>query len=174
MLPGSAVVVTGFEPGSPARAAGIRTGDLITEVQSRPVAAPIDVQLAVDALRAGDTIELGVQRGSPPVHRRASVWGRARPGPAMSFRDPLVLLGLVAVPAVIALHRRRRRGDAAAMAAFSSAALLASVAPRRPGWRVHVPVAALAAATGAARRRRRPSPAGGVGGAARRRGDARR
>jgi Ca-activated chloride channel homolog len=64
----------------------------------------------------------------------------------MSFRDPLVLIALVAVPVVIALHRRRRRGDAAAMAAFSSAPLLASVAPRRPGWRVHVPVAALAAA----------------------------
>ena len=64
----------------------------------------------------------------------------------MSFRDPLVLIALVAVPVVIALHRRRRRGDAAAMAAFSSAPLLASVAPRRPGWRIHVPAGALAAA----------------------------
>ena len=72
VLPGSAVVVTGFERGSPARAAGLRTGDLITEVQSRPVAAPVDVRLAVDALREGDRIELGVQRGGHPytVHVR--------------------------------------------------------------------------------------------------------
>ena len=72
VLPGSAVVVTGFEAGSPARAAGLRTGDLITEVESRPVAAPVDVRLAVDALRAGDTIELGLQRGGHPytVHVR--------------------------------------------------------------------------------------------------------
>src|SRR5207245_418258 len=41
---------------------------------------------------------------------------------------------------------RRRRGDAAAMAAFSSAALLPSVAPRRPGWRANVPLIALAVA----------------------------
>jgi len=64
----------------------------------------------------------------------------------MSFRTPLVLVALVAVPVVIALYRRRRRADAAAMSAFSSTALLASVAPRRPGWRVNLPVAALAAA----------------------------
>jgi PDZ domain-containing protein len=82
VLPGSAVVVTGFEPGSPARAAGMRNGDLITEVQSRPVAAPVDVRLAVDALREGDTIELGVQRGSHPYTVRVRLAGRsAQSGP---------------------------------------------------------------------------------------------
>ena len=56
---------------------GLRTGDLITEVQSRPVAAPVDVQLAVDALRQGDTIELGVQRGSRPYTVRVRLGGRS-------------------------------------------------------------------------------------------------
>ncbi len=64
----------------------------------------------------------------------------------MSFRTPLLLLGLVLVPLLIAAHRRRRRADAAATRAFAATPLLPSVAPRRPGWRAHVPAAAVAGA----------------------------
>ena len=60
----------------------------------------------------------------------------------MSFRSPLILLALLALPMLVALYRRaqlRRRVEAAA---FATAALEPSVAPRRPGWRRHLPMAA--------------------------------
>jgi S1-C subfamily serine protease len=76
------VVVTGVRPGSPAGAAGVRAGDVITEVQSRPVAAPIDVTLAVDALQAGETLELAGQHGSQPYTVRVRLAARdAKSGP---------------------------------------------------------------------------------------------
>lgn len=62
----------------------------------------------------------------------------------MSFGAPLVLLGLVALPALTALYLREQRRRAAAMSAFVATPLLASVAPRRPGWRRHAPYVLLA------------------------------
>ena len=59
----------------------------------------------------------------------------------MSFQQPLLLLALIAVPAAVAFYlaaeRRRRRREHA----FASPATAASVLPRRPGWRRHVPPA---------------------------------
>jgi len=76
------VVVTEVRPGSPAGAAGVRGGDVISEVQSRPVAAPIDVTLAVDALQAGDTLELVGRHGSHPYTVRVRLAARdAKSGP---------------------------------------------------------------------------------------------
>jgi len=57
----------------------------------------------------------------------------------VSFAAPLVLLGLVALPALAALYAREQRRRANAMTAFVATPLLASVAPRRPGWRRHAP-----------------------------------
>ncbi len=62
----------------------------------------------------------------------------------MSFGAPLVLLGLVALPALAALYGSEQRRRAAAMSAFVATPLLASVAPRRPGWRRHAPYGLLA------------------------------
>lgn len=70
-LSNGSVIVSSVVPGSPAAQAGVRTGDVITEVQSRPVGAPIDVTEAVDALRAGDTIEIKLLRGSDMYTARA-------------------------------------------------------------------------------------------------------
>jgi Ca-activated chloride channel family protein len=63
--------------------------------------------------------------------------------PALSFGAPLVLLGLLAVLLLAGYYvdRQRRRGSVAPT--FAAALMLASVAPRRPGWRRHIPVAAL-------------------------------
>ncbi len=61
----------------------------------------------------------------------------------MSFAAPLVLLGLIALPAAAALYVNEQRRRSRAMSAFVSTALLASVAPRRPGWRRHAPYALL-------------------------------
>lgn len=61
----------------------------------------------------------------------------------MSFAAPLVLLGLIALPAAAAIYVAEQRRRTRAMGAFVSTALLASVAPRRPGWRRHAPYALL-------------------------------
>jgi len=58
----------------------------------------------------------------------------------MSFQQPLLLLALLAVPAAVAFYlaaeRRRRRREHA----FAAPATAASVVPRRPGWRRHMPL----------------------------------
>ena len=61
----------------------------------------------------------------------------------MSFGAPLVLLGLIALPAAAVIYVAEQRRRARAMSAFVATALLASVAPRRPGWRRHAPYALL-------------------------------
>jgi Ca-activated chloride channel homolog len=59
----------------------------------------------------------------------------------MSFGAPLFLVALVLVPPALWLyvrHLRRRRAQAAR---FANPALMPVVAPKRPGWRAHAPVA---------------------------------
>lgn len=64
----------------------------------------------------------------------------------MSFAQPLFLLALLLVPAAILAYVRHERTRRAAAAAFAAPALQASVAPSRPGWRRHVPLAVYALA----------------------------
>jgi Ca-activated chloride channel homolog len=61
----------------------------------------------------------------------------------LSFGAPLVLLGLVALPVLAALYVAEQRRRRATAAAFAAPVLQPSVLPRRPGWRRHVPLAAL-------------------------------
>jgi Ca-activated chloride channel family protein len=64
----------------------------------------------------------------------------------VSFSSPLVLIGLIAVPVLVAWYlgqQRRRRGAAAA---FAAPLMTDSVAPRRPGWRRHAPMLVFAVA----------------------------
>ncbi|MEA2273027.1 MAG: Ca-activated chloride channel [Solirubrobacteraceae bacterium] len=62
----------------------------------------------------------------------------------MTFAAPLVLLGLLALPAVAIAYVRIQRARVRSAQAFSSPLLMESVAPSRPGWRRHVPMAAFA------------------------------
>jgi Ca-activated chloride channel family protein len=64
----------------------------------------------------------------------------------MSFASPLVLAALVLVPVLVVWYVRQQRHRRAAASAFAAPALLASVAPRRPGWRRHAPMVAFALA----------------------------
>jgi Ca-activated chloride channel homolog len=58
----------------------------------------------------------------------------------VTFGAPLVLAALLLVPVAIVLYVRQQGHRRRAAAAFASPALLASVAPRRPGWRRHAPM----------------------------------
>jgi|HubBroStandDraft_6_1064221.scaffolds.fasta_scaffold129753_2 Ca-activated chloride channel family protein len=64
----------------------------------------------------------------------------------MSFLHPAVLIALIAIPllAVWYIGQQRRRRSVAA--AFASPVFAASVTPRRPRWRRHLPMVAFATA----------------------------
>jgi len=64
----------------------------------------------------------------------------------MSFGAPLFLLALLLVPLAFVAYVRHERTRRAAAAAFVMPALQASVAPRTPGWRRHVPLVVYALA----------------------------
>jgi Ca-activated chloride channel homolog len=57
----------------------------------------------------------------------------------VSFASPLLLAGLALVPLLVALYVRSERRRPA----FAAPQLMDAVAPRRPRWRRHVPVAVL-------------------------------
>jgi len=61
----------------------------------------------------------------------------------VSFASPLVLFALLGLPVLAALYAGEQRGRRARAAAFASPAVQASVAPRRPGWRRHLPMIAV-------------------------------
>jgi serine protease Do len=58
------LLVRGVEEDSPAAAAGLREGDLITKVASSPVADVDRLHAKLDAVRAGGTLTLTVLRGA--------------------------------------------------------------------------------------------------------------
>jgi Ca-activated chloride channel family protein len=60
----------------------------------------------------------------------------------VSFGQPFFLLALLVVPALVAGYLTLQRDRARAAAAFAAPRMAASVAPQRPRWRRHVPLAA--------------------------------
>jgi Ca-activated chloride channel family protein len=64
----------------------------------------------------------------------------------VSFASPIVLIALVVVPLLLGWYLREQAARRRAAAAFATPAMAASVAPRRPGWRRHVPLLAMAVA----------------------------
>lgn len=61
---------------------------------------------------------------------------------AVSFAAPLVLLALLGLPLLLAWYVLQQRDRRAAAAAFAAPRLQPSVAPRRPGFRRHLPMLA--------------------------------
>jgi Ca-activated chloride channel homolog len=60
----------------------------------------------------------------------------------VSFANPLPLLGLLAVPVLLAWYRVAQRTRREAATAFAAPRMAPSVTPHRPGWRRHAPMAA--------------------------------
>ncbi len=73
VLPTGAVVITGVSSGGPAASAGLRSGDVITQIERRPVAAPVDVTEAIAALQAGDSVEIEALRRSATLTIRVKL-----------------------------------------------------------------------------------------------------
>ncbi|HWE10823.1 MAG TPA: VWA domain-containing protein [Solirubrobacteraceae bacterium] len=64
----------------------------------------------------------------------------------MSFSWPIVLVALAAIPLLGLWYLREQRRRARAAEAFAAPVMTASVAPRRPRWRRHVPMLVFAIA----------------------------
>jgi serine protease Do len=64
---GKGVVVAAVDKKSPAAEVGLAPGDVITAVAGRPVKQCLDVQRAMLGRKAGEKLELAVQRGSEPL-----------------------------------------------------------------------------------------------------------
>ena len=79
--PTGGALVASVSSGGPADAAGLRPGDIITEVEGRPVGAAVDVTEAVAALQPGDVLTLQVQRGRSS-HSLQVKLAAAKPGVA--------------------------------------------------------------------------------------------
>ena len=61
--PAGGALIGAVVPGSPAASAGLKPGDLIIQVQGRPVVSPVNVDAAVAALGVGDTLQIQAARG---------------------------------------------------------------------------------------------------------------
>jgi Ca-activated chloride channel family protein len=64
----------------------------------------------------------------------------------MSFAEPILLLGLLALPVLLFWYLAEQRARRQAAAAFAAPRLQPSVAPVRPRWRRHAPLVAAALA----------------------------
>ena len=67
----------------------------------------------------------------------------------MSFAAPLILIALLAIPVLALIYTWAERDRKARAAEFASPALQANVAPKRPGWRRHAPLAVIGLALAA-------------------------
>jgi len=72
-------VVTQVQPDSPAEAAGLKAGDVITALDGKPVAGAGDLRNKVGLIPVGDTVVISVLRDSGPEELEATI-GRAPDG----------------------------------------------------------------------------------------------
>ncbi len=70
---------TRVQPDSPAAKAGVREGDLLTQINGRPVKEGIDYSIGLLGHRANDMVELGLVRGGKPVAAKLTLAGRPMP-----------------------------------------------------------------------------------------------
>jgi membrane-associated protease RseP (regulator of RpoE activity) len=64
---GGGVRIESVSPGGPAEEAGVKAGDVIVAVQSKPVATGRELVRAMESVEAGDKVELALRRAGKPV-----------------------------------------------------------------------------------------------------------
>lgn len=67
MTKAEGALISNVDPDAPGAKAGLRTGDVITELDGKPVTDAGQLQMAVEQKRPGDTIHLQVVRDSKPT-----------------------------------------------------------------------------------------------------------
>jgi hypothetical protein len=72
----SGAIVTAVVPGSPAAAAGIAPGDLITSIDKHQVSQPSDVEAAIAGLHVGDQVTIQYGQGLQTFTTRATLAAR--------------------------------------------------------------------------------------------------
>jgi Do/DeqQ family serine protease len=117
-------VVTQVEDGSPAESAGIRAGDVVVELNQRPVEGSSDLRNRVGLIPPGETVALTLIRDGQRVTLRARV-GKVEEAAAVPAEMPAKLEGA-----------RFRELDVATKRGRSiMGVLVESVAPGSPAWR---------------------------------------
>jgi S1-C subfamily serine protease len=91
---GGGVRVESVSPGGPAEDAGVKAGDVIVAVQSKPVTTGRELVRAMESVKAGDKVELALKRDGKPVKLAVE----ARP-----FNRAL-LVGVPGVPGAPLVH----------------------------------------------------------------------
>jgi S1-C subfamily serine protease len=72
-VPPGAVVVETVGPGSPGELAGLEPGDVIVEINGRPITATSGIGAAIRGLRVGDPVALQISRGSTLYSTQATL-----------------------------------------------------------------------------------------------------
>src|SRR6185503_1081164 len=92
---GGGVRVGGVSPGGPAAEAGVKAGDVIVSVQSKPVATGRELVHVMETVKPGEKVELGLKRDGKPLKLAVE----ARPLDNVFFTAP-ALPALPAIPAI--------------------------------------------------------------------------
>ena len=71
--PGGGARVTSVTPGSPADAAGVAAGDVVTSVGDQRVTDMADLVAAVARRRPGDPVTVALWRGDEQLHKDAAL-----------------------------------------------------------------------------------------------------
>jgi serine protease DegQ len=76
--PPPGAIILEVDTGSPAARAGLKPGDVVTELGGTPVSNAVDLQRRIALLEIGDVAEFGVSRRGSPLTLRAALAGPTR------------------------------------------------------------------------------------------------
>jgi predicted metalloprotease with PDZ domain len=93
---GGGVRVGNVSPGGPAAEAGVKAGDVIVSVQSKPVATGRELVRVMETVKPGEKVELGLKRDGKPLKLAVE----ARPVDNLFFA---AVPGVPAIPSIPAL-----------------------------------------------------------------------
>lgn len=108
---GSGVRVEGVSPGGPAAEAGVKAGDVIVAIQSKPVATGRELVKAMETIEPGQKVALELRRDGKPV--KLSV--EARPLDRIVMAGPGMMMpggpAIRALPAMPPMHGMEMTAD---------------------------------------------------------------